>query len=300
MTRIVLFGAGASYGCRDVFPRNPPLGNHLFPALQRLYPGWRSIPDEAVELFEDNFEEGMAKVIEKYGMAVGPLMQEMAIFFSIFSIPTQNQNLYVDLIRNLVDRNDILWSTLNYECLLELAGAKLGKRIGYFTEPAEAQSNVLPVWKLHGSCNFKVTGLEATRGVSYSGTGVTFGGGIEPIDPGAVRAYYSGNTALYPAMCLYAEGKPISMSPNQILESQERWAEHVIASEKILVIGVLPNIEDDHIWNVLSKTEAELGYIGSQQPFSDWIATSRQGKGYTYLGRTWGEAKQEVINFISE
>lgn len=297
--RVVFFGAGASYGCGDVYPRNPPIGRHLFPALHQLYSGWRSIPDQAADLFEDDFEEGMAEVIEKYGMAVGPLMQEMAIFFSIFHIRSKSQNRYVEILRSLSGRDDVYWSTINYECLLELAASQLGYQIAYFPDLNGSKSNVLPILKLHGSCNFKVTGFEATRGVRYSGTGVTFGGGIEAIDPSDVRAHYSGNTALYPAMCLYTKGKPIAMSPSPIIEIQKRWAKHVIESDKILLIGVNPNLEDDHIWKVLGESEAVVGYIGSHQLFLDWTASSRQGKKNTFIGRTWEEVEQDAINFIS-
>ena len=161
--RVVLFGAGASYGSGSVAPKPPPLGADLFPALRKLFPTWRSIPEAEAALFAADFEEGMAQIIERYGMAVGPLMQEVATFFSIFDLDATAQNLYRDLITAARGR-DVLWSTVNYECLLEIAANQTGLDVAYFGDPADHSSGA--IWKLHGSCNFKVTGLEAGRGVS--------------------------------------------------------------------------------------------------------------------------------------
>lgn len=293
----ILFGAGASFGCQAVDPCPPPVGKKLFPSLKRLYPTWRSIPAETAVLFEKHFESGMEEVIKKYGYSVGPLMQEMARFFSIFRISKGFNNLYVEMIKALEDRDDILWGTLNYECILELAATLRGHSISYFSDPYPDLSS-FPVWKLHGSCNFKVIGLEATRGIKYSGSGVIFGGSIEPIDPGKVKAFYSGNTALYPAMSLYVEDKPISMSPRPIEEAQARWNKHILNCDKVLVIGVRPYPKDHHIWDCLAKTSAELAVVGDKNAFKTWAADSRSDGKIQILGRHWIDASQKVIEFL--
>lgn len=296
--RVVLFGAGASYGSGSVAPRVPPLGVELFPALRRLYQHWRAIPAAEAELFATDFEAGMAEVIEKYGMAVAPLMQEMAMFFSVFGIQRESDNRYRRLIQNLVGkRDDVIWSTVNYECLLEAAGTLAGLQIGYFADPKE-DAHVLPVWKLHGSCNFKVTGLKAGRGVSF-GTGVVFSGGIEPINPNQVIPTYSGHTALYPAMALYAKGKPVSMSPEPIKQAQERWREAVLAADKVAIVGVHPNPEDEHLWEPLADTAATVGYIGAQTPFGEWVASYRENRDSEFLGTTWSSADDQLLDFLS-
>lgn len=295
--RVVLFGAGASYGSGAVHPRVPPLGGSLFAALRRLYGTWRSVPTEVAELFGQDFEAGMAELIDKYGFAIAPLMQEMAIFFSMFGIPKDGHNRYVNLIDEVCnERGDVLWSTLNYDCLLESAGAVHGKKIGYFMD-AGTDVEMLPVWKLHGSCNFKVEGLEAGRGVSF-GTGVVFGGQIEPMDPATVRVHYRGNTALYPAMALYAHGKPIAMSPAPIKASQQRWRDAVRSADRVLLLGVNPNPADDHIWTSLAETAAVVGYIGVREPFTTWCDAHRTGGDAVVLAATWEEAEQESADFL--
>lgn len=296
--RVVLFGAGASYGSGTVNPRVPPLGGSLFGALRRLYATWRSVPTDLAELFEQDFEAGMSEVIAKHGFAIAPLMQEMAIFFSMFGIPKDGHNRYTKLLDEVCnERSDVLWSTLNYECLLESAGAILGMKIGYFVDVG-ADAETLPVWKLHGSCNFKVKGLEAGRGVSF-GTGVVFGGEIEPLDPAAVPGHYKGNTALYPAMALYAQGKSIAMSPAPIQVSQHRWRDAVLAADRVLLLGVSPNPADDHIWTPLAETAAAIGYVGAEEPFRTWRDAHRKGGDAVFLALTWKEAEQESADFIN-
>jgi hypothetical protein len=239
----------------------------------------------------------MAEVIEKFGHSVGPLMQEMARFFSIFTIPATPPNLYVELIHSLLDGGDILYGTLNYECLLELAAARLGHTVSYFADPRTTVEG-LPIWKLHGSCNFRVRGLEATRGVQYSPTGIEFDASIQPIDPGMVQAYYSSNTALYPAMALYAAGKPISMSPTPIRAAQERWNAHIATCERVILIGVHPYSEDRHIWDSLASTAAQLAAVGNAEAFTSWAADSRPHKRVQVLGRRWADASDEVLDFL--
>lgn len=293
--RVVLFGAGASAGSGDVHPRVPPLGPELFAALRRLYGTWRSIPDGMAKVFDSDFEKGMAEIIEKHGFAVAPLMQEMATFFAIFVIPDRGSNRYVSLLKRLNDPASVLWSTLNYECLLEMAGSKLGHRISYFLDPGAKKE--LPVWKLHGSCNFRVTGLEAGRGVQF-GSGVVFGGNIEPVDPSQVAGIYQGNTSLYPAMALYAAKKPVSMSPGPVEDAQRRWAAHVLKADRVAVVGVRPNPDDEHIWGPLSSTSAEIGYVGAERPFNSWITTHRHNKPNLHLGATWKGTEDALANFI--
>lgn len=295
--KAVLFGAGASYGSGNLLPKAPPMGSDLFAALQRLYPNWRSVPSEVAEKFEEHFESGMAVLIENYGFAVGPLMQEMARFFSIFAMDKHGSNLYRSFVEETKGCKNLILGTLNYECLLEIAISLNGQTVGYFMDP-ETDNDLVPVWKLHGSCNFKVKGLEATRGVSYSGTGVVFGGDIEPINPSEVQKVYSGSTALYPAMALYAAGKPISMSPGPVEAAQKRWNEHIHRCSKLLIIGVNPFPEDGHIWNSIAESNATIATIGDERAFEDWGAQVEKSDSLVILGSRWNKCADDAIEFI--
>ena len=299
---VVLFGAGASFGGGDTSPKSPPLGKDLFEVLQRLYPPtWGQIPSELAGTFRANFEEGMGVVIEKHGFAIGPLMQDVAKFFSIFSVGS-GTNLYVRFIRKAREQGylgNLLLSTLNYECILETALSLAGLSISYFGELPN-DSGTAGVWKLHGSCNFRLKELQASRGIRYSGTGISFGGGIDPLQPAEVQSYYSGNTALYPAMALFATGKPISIAPAPIKDAQAKWGELVKRASLVAVIGVNPNPDDSHLWTPLAETDAELVYIGGPDNFQAWKGQYRESKNSKMLGSGWDQGFDALISELSE
>lgn len=277
------------------------MGQDLFDILHRLYPTtWGQVPIRLAAQFRSNFEEGMGTVIEKHGFAVAPLMQDMAKFFSIFSVE-DDSNLYVRLMRHASDQgylSKLLLSTLNYECVLETAFRYIGLRVNYFGElPNDSAS--AGIWKLHGSCNFRLKGIEATRGVSFSGTGVSFEGGIEPLQPKDVQTYYSGNTALYPAMALFAQGKPVSIAPTPIKSAQARWNDVVREASLVAIIGVNPNPDDHHIWTPLAETDAELVYIGGEVPFEAWKAQFRSDKSSRFLGSRWDKSFEVLTSELA-
>lgn len=60
MKKLIVFGAGASFGSED---NMPPLSNSLFAKLVEAYPSsWGQIGEEVSRLFQDDFEKGMEKI----------------------------------------------------------------------------------------------------------------------------------------------------------------------------------------------------------------------------------------------
>lgn len=278
---IILFGAGASYGAGGIIPETPPLGFQLYEELERIYPNtWGSFPEEYKIEFRKNFEDGMGLIYENYGGAISQLMRELAVYFVQFR-PHSSKSLYSKLITYLVEIdkiNDVLFSTLNYECVFEYSVLNQGLKISYF----DKYKDTVPIWKLHGSCNMFSQGLQAGPGVKY-GTGVVFEGGIEAyLDSNKVVEECLVKSGLAPVMCLFMEGKPLQVSPSAIKQLQERWSKEVLNAEKIFCIGANPLPEDSHIWNPLSKTQANFFYIGEEKRFQEWASSNREGP-YEYL-----------------
>jgi hypothetical protein len=175
---------------------------------------------------------------------------------------------------------------LNYECLLEFSLLNHGYGIAYFDEGTDGQ---VPVWKLHGSCNMFSHGVQAGPGISY-GTGVIFEGGIEAfLDSNLVIQRCLVETALAPVMCLYMQGKPLSVSPAVIQDQQKRWARKVSTAAIVVTIGVRPSTGDDHIWKPLASTGAQLYFIGESTALDNWSAANRTGP-TEYLGGKFNEA----------
>lgn len=274
---VFLFGAGASYGAGGIIPENPPLGFQLYDELEKIYPGtWGSLPSDFIDTFKVNFEDGMGLVHDKFGHIISQLMREMAIYFIQFR-PYPGKSLYCKLIRYLKETEiikSVLFSTLNYECSFEYSLLSQNIKIDYFNNKNEG----VPIWKLHGSCNMFSESLHVGQGISY-GTGIAFEGGI--------KAYMNYNevieeclvkSGLAPVMCLFMKGKPLQVSPSSIKYIQEEWSKQVLNTKAIFCIGVNPLPEDAHIWDYLSKTQADLYFIGDQKRFDEWSKNHRKNK----------------------
>jgi len=292
-SKLVLFGAGASYGCGNVFPKSPPLGGSLFQELQKLYPmSWGNLPQDLEIKFKKNFEEGMEEIWDKYSTAIPNLMKHMSLYFCQFNLP-DDENLYSKFLENLSDDvfEQCIFSSLNYDVLLEIAISKQVKQINYFElNPIGG----IPVWKLHGSCNFIPRNISA-QNVSFT-RGVVFDAGITAVSPNEAIQFSLSSTSLYPSMCLFMEHKPTQISQSTISEIQKNWQSKVSEMEKILIVGVRPLMKDSHIWKSLTETKAEIGFIGSKSEFNKWSKSRKQND--KYLGNYWENAFDEGVDFL--
>ncbi|GGM52678.1 hypothetical protein [Haloarcula argentinensis] len=278
MENLVLIGAGASTGADKnsggIHPEQPPLGWELFDRLSSKYPqAWGALPDSIQEDFTNDFEQGMETLGEDHSQLYAPLYRAMGDYFARFRIlssPTWYDRLISEL-ESSISSGETAFASLNYECLLELALSQNGFDINYFPDQLSEQSIVL---KPHGSCNFISDSVQAQGGVSFT-EGVRFSGGIRAVDLDEVIQYCRSNTALYPAMSLFRPDKHIQIGHSVIQDLQKNWANAVEEANKIAIIGVKPRKSDEHIWGQLSKTNADIYYIGGEEPFNDWRNDNR-------------------------
>lgn len=300
-TRIILFGAGASYGSGAVVPRRPPLGDDLFDVLASEFPqSWGALPGPIRKKFAKTFEVGMAALLATRSHAVAPMMQQFAILFSRYQL--SSPNAYVSLVESL-DRVGKLtgtaFATLNYECLLEWALTSRGRYVEC--------GDVLPgprgtfLWKLHGSCNFlprtdQLYVAPPGSGVTY-GPGVKFEPGIEVVHPNSVADRLR-NTGLYPAMAHYAPGKEVQVSESSIRMIQDVYARAVPGATSVGVIGVRPNVDDDHVWGPLASTSARVLFVGSRDTYSEWRKDHRSDRPTKYLGSRFDAAIDALVEAL--
>ena len=296
---VFLFGAGASYGCGGVVPEQPPLGAQLYSCLRSSYPSsWGALPAHIKSQISTDFELGMQLIYDELGFAIPSLMREMAVYLIQFR-PYKRSTLYDRLITELAKCDllkRVLLSTLNYDCVLEFCLAEGSHPISYFDDAA---SDEIPVWKLHGSSNMFSHGVQAGQDVSY-GTGVTWEGGIEAfLDPGVVIQKCLVETGLSPVMCLYMKGKVLHVSPSAIQSLQKSWAERILAASAIFCVGVRPVEGDSHIWDPLSKTSANLYFVGNQTELIEWAGKHREGVS-EHLGNRFGSAYSSICDRIKK
>jgi hypothetical protein len=150
-------------------------------------------------------------------------MQDMAVFFSRIFIINNDINLYVKLIKSLKNKtllSESIFSTLNYDCLLEFATVPDDIEISYFP-PFINSNGSISILKLHGSCNFILNGIKTTRSIQFtSGAGFDSGNGFKSIDPNETNAYCHGDNGLYPIMSLFMRGKPNQIGSGHIIAIQ--------------------------------------------------------------------------------
>ena len=297
--KVILFGAGASYGSEHVFPNPPPLGGQLFNVLRRDSPlDWGTITGSLRDEFEVSFERGMGALLASGSHALPVLMQRLAIFFAQFR-PVQS-NTYAELVEKLAATgklSEIAFASLNYECLFEIAASTPNRPINYFGSH-DPSTHAVTVWKLHGSCNF-LPGPEitASRGVSY-GSGVLYNTSVRVVDPAQVPGYCLSNTALYPAMAHYAKGKQVQIAQPVIQRLQVEYAEAVSSATTVAIVGVKPNVEDPHVWRPLAGTPADLLIVGDEEDTRRWAGGHRDMRPTQYLGAHFRSSLDELVRAL--
>ena len=129
-------------------------------------------------------------------------MRDMATYFSSFRPDGSGLDLYSQLMTYVVRNNlqkEIIFSTLNYDCIFELAVSGLGLKVDYFSNTPSSNKKIT-FWKLHGSCNFIPKNIQA-RGIQFT-RGISFNAGIQVIQPNKVPSFCR-TSALYPSMSIF-------------------------------------------------------------------------------------------------
>lgn len=298
MEKLVLIGAGASTGADEntgkISPEQPPLGPELFDRLSSKYPQtWGDLPGSIREKFTSDFEQGMEKLGENHSHLYSPLYRSMGDYFARFRIqssPTWYDRLISEL-ESSISSGETTFVSLNYECLLEIALRQYGFKVNYFPDRLAEPAIVL---KPHGSCNFISDSVQA-QNISFS-EGVTFSGSIRAVDRQEALQYCRSNTALYPAMSLFRPDKYIQIGHGTVQDLQEKWTNAVEKASKIAIIGVKPRVSDKHIWGELSKTNADIYYIGGKKPFYDWRDNNRDGSQGEFISNRFHTGFADIID----
>ncbi len=122
--------------------------------LQKVFP-------EIKDLFKENFEKGFEEyLLTRDDPDEIPIkfMCGLAYYFTQFKIapPHAHKNLYVRLLNSLISsKKRIVFATLNYEILLEIAASHCGikKHSLQLGNRANNLSESICILKPHGACN---------------------------------------------------------------------------------------------------------------------------------------------------
>jgi hypothetical protein len=89
---------------------------------------------------------------------------------------------------------------------------------------------------------------------------------------------------------MYAPGKRVIISPDYVSRQQQHWRGEVARASDIILIGLRPNPDDEHIWGPLAKASASLRFVGYEtDEFMSWAGNAGR-QNASPLARTFSEA----------
>jgi hypothetical protein len=263
---VFLFGAGASYAANDhVAPKRPPLGHELYDELASFAAetwGPSSFLGRYAESFRNGFEATLNRVLNRVPtLDVLLWFRDLACYFAQFHLRGNGYDPYSELIGRLREGDALgkcLFTSLNYECLFELAAVHVGLPVIYDPNQGDA------VLKIHGSCNFVTDDLTAYRYL-LTNPNAQVGCELTALPPGpglfeALRFRFAGTSNYFPVVSLYAWGKNTPVGGSQIQAARNRFRAAVLGASAVVLIGVAPNQEDIHLWEPISRTAADVSW----------------------------------------
>lgn len=279
MTKIVLLGAGASFGANKT--NKPPLGNQLFNNLVKRGGIASRLSESLVDEFIQNFEKGMEKYENESDIGTMTFQRELAQYLAEFS--PEEDCIYIKLLKRLVNLK-IQYVSLNYDLMLEISAGIINKGIHYDNVINKGNISLL---KIHGSSNFWPKMNDASvKGITFIKNKVDINVEIETLTQDSTLDRCKNDKNLAPAIAHYAVGKQVKISANFITEQQNMWKQSVDKSKKIVIIGVAINDLDKHIWKVIGESKARVLYVGctddDRKNFNAWKRNHEKANAFYY------------------
>lgn len=296
MPTLVLLGAGASHGSEPSRAhKTPPLGNDLFSALVELGGVASKIPDDIKEVFEQGFELGMALFNERIDFQLQAFHRELSSYLADF-VPSTD-SYYIQLLRHLIGRN-VIFSSLNYDMMLEEAAAMLGRNVYYGIERIP---NAVRIIKPHGSINFWPDfPPEMFKNCTFSGVGTALKAPVKPVDRLSAKHRCTVDTSFSPAISMYARGKKVSVCPDFVQNQQMLFSTACRRASRIIIVGVRVVADDSHIWDPILKSGSEVTYFGNGADGAELRAWADAGnrKNVNFVDGYFDKAIANISPFI--
>ena len=244
---------------------------------------------------------------------------ELSLFMSQYRAGKSNlyRKLAFRIAHNLRSNS---WSgaviTLNYECLLEesLRNNKVFPAVKGITEyDIDVERNLphdnqlLEICYPHGACHFFLgqnTFVGFEEGLifeEYGGVGGNVGA-CQILHPPHIREAVEKN--YHPLIRRYQQTKRPSVN-NYFMDTQfERSKELILNATKISIVGVqCLNRNDDHIWEPLAKSKAQILYVTpskeEQNEFRSWAESGGKvyDKDFTIECNNFRDAFSKILEF---
>jgi hypothetical protein len=280
---VVLFGAGASHGADYVLPAAPPLGVDLYDALATQYPTIWGPGSHIGRMWADklmlDFERTMAEDVLPWVPSLNLLEWHRCVaqFFAGYHLSEEGQDCYSALLSGLMSKGLLrrtLLGTLNYDCLLEQAMARLRLNVSYMLDEF-GSFNSIPLAKIHGSCNFVSTDLGPYRAQLTNANASSLECHFDPLPlgdlPNRLTDKFSRyERGFYPVLSLYSPYKPSILAPSKLQTLRNTLALRLAHATVVVIIGIKPNPQgDQHLWEPIAQSPApKILYVGGNPDFA--------------------------------
>jgi hypothetical protein len=263
---------------------------------------WGAIKGALHTHFEnEGFEIGMNEAWSNYGEEVQSLLVDMGRAFASFKPPDDGTDFYTLLITGLIANrliDETVFASLNYECILEQAGERLGLTVGYGSRGRPAKA--LVVLKPHGSCNLVPdTGTNVFQNIRIVGAGGSsqyFAGPVKAVPLHDIEQLTHGSFP--PAMSLYAPGKHTPVALDWVNRVREEWRILAVGCQTIAIIGVRPIWADAHLWEPVIESKARVMYIGAAHDHAQLV--TKLDRGVEHVGHTFDEGFELLSQRLQE
>ena len=287
--KVLLFGAGASFGSELTPVPVPPLGPNLFDALVRFAPrSWGSLLSPWPSQFRADFEAAMSSYISM-GSFGAPLQWDMAEYFFTQFAATPSST-YVKLLTALAPRiSEYLFVTLNYEQLLCQAKSIAGI-------PDDRFKVCLP----HGNASLCCSGISATAGASFTG-GVSTGGKVR-VFRDRTDFMSERETNVFPPVMSYYEPTKFTVSCENFIQVQRaEFEQEVLAADRVAIVGARVHAPDQHIWGPLAATKAKLLYLSGAEDaptFTAWSSSQSRSDDIA-VPKYFDDGVADLVGFLT-
>ncbi len=253
--------------------------------------------------FRRDFEAATQILSETKPFDIAPLQKAMAEYF--FQFEPQVTNLYIKLA-TMISNSE--WTgriaTLNYDRLLALSLISQG--IQPFCYPGNPSTQASIELCLPHGCSYMFSPLIRTNNsagtLAFLGLQVRFASGQPEtiLDPSMFRHRIKSDD-IPPVMSYFEPLKRTTTGGDFIRTQRQRFSEIIEGAEKVAVVGIQVRQRDEHIWEPLKQTNAEILYCSgkdSGEEYKKWSSLARPAKKNKVLGGYFREEFDEILSFI--
>lgn len=163
--------------------------------------------------------------------------------------------------------------------------------------PSQFPKNSIPIYKLHGSCDFHPNPKNFDINIANISPTVQFDCPLSIMDlVDAPRYYRNWDRIPYPLMSLYATGKEVGSMRKPIERMREKWGKIIHKATHIVIIGIRYVEHDTHIWNPIFSSKAKIIFYTSEENLKKFY--QRRKKKVVHVDERFEQSCESFMNHL--